>query len=94
MINKKTEKIIFEIFRLCDKTVWLEDWFDFQESFEKILKKFGYDLYPIYFGKTKKEFIADKKKLYQKWIKDKKKGEKRHKKPIVYVKDRPQGLIS
>lgn len=69
----KTEKMIKEIFRLCDQTVWMEDWFDFQESFEKILKKHGLDLYPIYFGKSKKEFIANSKKLYDKWIADKKK---------------------
>ena len=92
MKNKKnqTEKMLCEIFRLCDKTVWLEDFFDFQEAFEKILQKHGYDLYPIYFGKTKEEFIYNRKKIYDKWVSDKQKSEKRSKKPIVYIKNRPQ----
>ena len=85
--------MIYEIFRLCDGTVWLEDWFDFQEAFEKIIKKHGLDLYPIYFGKSKKKWIAAKKKMYNKWIKDKEKGEKRHKKRIVYIKNRPHGRL-
>lgn len=93
MKKKETEKMIREIFQLCDKTVWLEDFFDFQEAFEKILKKHGLDLYPIYFGKSKEKFIADKNKIYDKWVKDKAKGEKRHKKPIVYIKNRPQGKL-
>ena len=88
--KEDTEKMICEIFRLCDGTVWLEDWFEFQKSFEKILKKFGYDLYPIYFGKTKTEFMKSKKELYDKWIADKKKADARKSKPIVYIKDRPQ----
>ncbi len=54
----ETEKMIYEIFRLCAGTVWLEeDWFNFEKSFEKILKKFDYDLYSTYFGKTKVEFM-------------------------------------
>lgn len=88
----KTEKMIYEIFRMCDETVWMEDFFDFQEGFEKILKKFGYDLFPIYFGISKKEWLKKKKEIYEKWIADKKKAQKRHKKPIVYVKGRPQKL--
>lgn len=89
----ETEKMIYEIFRLCDGTVWAEDWFDFQKSFEKLLKKFGYDLYPIYFGKSKKEWEKERKEVYEKWVADKKKKEKRQSKPIVYIKGRSQGLL-
>jgi 5'-deoxynucleotidase YfbR-like HD superfamily hydrolase len=85
-----TEKMIYEIFKLCDRTVWMEDWLEFQKTFEKILKKFGYDIYPIYYGKTKKEFMKAKKEVYNKWLEDKKEKEKRMKKPIVYIKNRPQ----
>jgi hypothetical protein len=88
----ETEKMIYEIFRLCDGTVWLEDWFDFQKSFEKILKKFGHDLYPIYFGKSKKEFIKHRKETYDKWVGDKAKQVERSKKKVAYIKDRPQKM--
>ena len=90
--KNKTEKMIYEIFRLCDKTVWLEDWHEFQETFEKILKTFGYDLYPIYFGKTKEDWMKQKKEVYDKWVADSEKAKKRAKKPIVYIKNRPQKL--
>lgn len=73
--KEKTEKMICEIFKLCDSTVWIEDWLDFQKSFDKIVKKFGYNLYPIYFGKTKAEFIKSKKEVYDKWVSDKKKSD-------------------
>lgn len=89
----ETEKMIYKLFKLCDQTVWLEDFFDFQKSFEKILKKFGYDLFPIYFGMSKKEWMKKKKEIYEKWIADKKKAKERDKKPIVYIKNRPQGKI-
>jgi hypothetical protein len=89
----ETEKMICEIFKLCDGTVWLEDWFDFQKSFEKILKKFNYDLYPIYFGKTKAEFKKQSKEVYNKWLADNKKKQERSKKPIVYIKGRSQGRL-
>lgn len=78
----ETQKMIYDIFKLCDETVWMEDFFDFQKSFEKILKKFGYDLYPIYYGGTKKEFIKKRKEVYNKWIADKNEQKKRIKKPI------------
>lgn len=87
---KDIEKMIFELFSLCDKTVWIEDWLDFHKSFEKILKKFGYDIYQIYYGRSKKEFMTTKKELYHKWQADQKKKEIRMKKPIVYIKNRPQ----
>lgn len=76
MKSKKedTEKMIYDIFKLCDGTVWVEDWKDFQKSFEKILKKFGYDLYPIYFGKTKAEFMKAQKELKNKTVGVKKKA--------------------
>ena len=47
----ETEKMLFEIFRICDETVWLKDWNGFQKSFGKIIKKYGYDLRKIYFEK-------------------------------------------
>ncbi len=86
------EKMIYELFSLCDKTVWMEDWLDFHKSFEKILKKFGYELHLIYYGKSKKEFMAAKKELYNKWLEDKKQKEKRMKKPIVYIKNKSQKI--
>lgn len=46
----KTEKLIYDIFRLCDKTVWLEDFKKFQSEFEGILKNRGYNLWKIYFN--------------------------------------------
>ena len=71
MDKKQIEKLIFQIFKLCDETIWLEDWFEFQVAFEKILKKFGLDIYPIYFGvKDKKEFMRTRKALHDKWISD------------------------
>lgn len=60
-MKAKTEKLIYDIFRLCDKTVWIDDWKDFHKSFDKIVKKFGYDLNSIYFNK-KKVFKKNKNK--------------------------------
>ena len=71
MDKKQTEKLIFQIFKLCDETVWIE-------AFEKILKKFGLDIYPIYFGvKDKKEFMRTRKALYDKWFSDSEMQKKR-----------------
>lgn len=50
MTKKETEKMLYDIFRLCDRTVWLEDFPDFQKTFEKIIKKRGYNLWKMYFG--------------------------------------------
>lgn len=87
---RDTEKMLHDLFKLCDSTVWLEDWLDFHNAFEKILKKNGYDLYTIYYGKSKKEFMSAKKEIYSKWLDDKRQKEKRMKKPIVFIKNRPQ----
>ena len=92
MKTKKTptEKMICEIFKLCDETVWVEDWLEFQKAFEKILKKFGHDLYPIYFGKSKKEFIKTQKATYAKWFADNKKKKARNKTNTVWVKGKEE----
>ncbi len=89
--NISVEKLIYDIFRLCDRTVWMEDWQDFQDSFEGILIKRGLDLYMIYHGKSKEEFHCDSKAAADKWLLDKAKKVSRSKKRIVYIKDRPQG---
>lgn len=63
----KTECMLWDIFRLCDKTVWCEDWLEFQEGFEKILKGHGHSLWKIYFGVPSKG--AWRKKCLKAWKK-------------------------
>ena len=79
--------MIYDIFRLCDRTVWCEDWLDFQIAFEKIIKKFGYDLNLIYYGNKKTAWL---KKKEDNGIADKNKKKERAKKPIVYIKGKAQ----
>ena len=92
----KTEKMIYDIFRLCDKTVWLEDFLDFQKGFEKILKKRGYNLWKIYFGVPSEEVWRQKcKKSWEKYQKaDHTKTERRKRKNpnVYYIKNRAYKL--
>jgi hypothetical protein len=62
----ETEKMLYHLFRLCDETVWVDDWPAFMKSFEKILKKFGYDIYSIYFGRNKTDYLNIRKKEIEK----------------------------
>lgn len=66
----KTEQLLHDIFQLCDKTVWLDDFKEFQLAFEGILKKRGYNLWKIYFGvnserEWKRKFHKSLKKYQQ-----------------------------
>ena len=64
----ETEKMLWDIFRLCDETVWIADMLDFQKVFEKILKKRGYNLWKIYFGVPSEKAWREKcRKSYEKY---------------------------
>lgn len=63
----KTEKLLYDIFRLCDRTVWLEDFKEFQKEFENILKANNYNLWKIYFNvPSEKVWLA---KCQKSWLK-------------------------
>lgn len=86
----KTEDLIYEIFRLCDRIVWEEDFPRFQKAFEIILKAKGYNLWKIYFNvSSEKEWRIKCRKSWEKY----KKAEKRRKKhdndpKNYYIKDK------
>ena len=52
--RKKIEKMLFRIFRLCDMTVWVDDWWDFDAGFKEIAKEYGFDMEKIYYKQHKK----------------------------------------
>ena len=86
----KSDKLIFDIFRLCDKTIWLEDFKEFQTQFESILRKGGYNLWRIYFGvETEREW---REKCLASWTKYdkayKKKKSKEKDSKHYYIKNR------
>lgn len=60
--KKEVEKMIYYLFRVCDETVWLNDWAVFEKKFGEITQKFGFDLYKIYHGKTLAEMQSQYKK--------------------------------
>jgi hypothetical protein len=51
----KIEKMIHNLFRLCDETVGLSHFIEFEDSFSKVVNKAGYDLHKIYYGKPYQE---------------------------------------
>ena len=85
-----TESLLYDIFSLCDKTVWLEDFKEFQKTFEGILRKRGYNLWKIYFGvSSEKVWIKKCLKSWQKYEKASQKKKAREKDPDhYYIKNR------
>jgi len=49
-IKEGTKDLLFEIFRLCDKTVDMNEWDLFVKQFEKICKDYKYDINEIYYS--------------------------------------------
>lgn len=75
--KKEVEKMIYDLFRVCDRTVWLDDWSRFEKEFGEVTEKFGFDLYKIFYGKTTAEMkVVNEKKNTPKGI-NKKKGKLR-----------------
>lgn len=62
--------MLYELFRLGDGTVWLEDWEQYEDSFAEILEKYGYDLYLIYHGKTKEQLNEERDKRREKALRE------------------------
>lgn len=56
--RKEIEKMIYRLFRLCDKYVELKHSVEFEDECSKVVKKFGHDLHQIYYGKTYEEMKA------------------------------------
>lgn len=48
-----TEKLIFNLFKVCDKYIDVDDFVDFESEFAEIVLEFtGMDLYEIYYGEN------------------------------------------
>ena len=86
----KTEKLLYDIFRLCDGTVWCEDWLEFQEGFKNILMKYNYNLWKIYFGVPSRRVWRKKcRKTWKKYLDFQKKAKARQKdSKHYYIKNR------
>ena len=82
--------MLIAIYDLCDRTVWFEDWYDFHRDLEKVFKRHGFDLYETIYGKDKRTWMKERRSTYAKWKSDFGIKAKRGRKPIIYVKDRPQ----
>lgn len=54
----KIDKMIHDMFRLCDEYVGISVFIEFEDKFSKVAKKAGYDLHKIYYGKTYQEMKA------------------------------------
>jgi len=59
----KEETMVWEIFRLCDEYVWIDDFVEFEDKFGRITKQSGIDLHKIYYGKS----YSEMKKTYARY---------------------------
>lgn len=70
--KKAIEKLIYNIFRVCDSWVDIEVFVRFEDEFSKETRKFGFDLHKIYYGKS----FAEMKKKYTRYNELKKTSKK------------------
>ena len=57
-LETEIQKMIYELFRLCDGYVELKHFVQFEDEFSKVVKDGGYDLHQIYYGKSYDEMKA------------------------------------
>jgi len=50
--KKAVEKLIYNLFRVCDSWVYVDDFVRFEDDFSKETSKFDIDLHKIYYGKS------------------------------------------
>ncbi|OFY87776.1 MAG: hypothetical protein A3F72_02740 [Bacteroidetes bacterium RIFCSPLOWO2_12_FULL_35_15] len=67
--KKKIEKMIHDLFRVCDCWVDIDCFVRFENDFCKAVKKHGFDLHQIYYGKS----FAEMKRTYKRYDELKKK---------------------
>lgn len=69
MKKQEIEKMIYDIFRICDSHVDIGLWDDFHKEIEKTLKKRKLDIWKIYYGMSEKQFRKSCLDDYIKWSK-------------------------
>jgi hypothetical protein len=57
------EKMIYDLFKVCDETVDIKSFVNFENEFSKVIKGYGFDLHQIYYGKSFEEM----KKTYRRY---------------------------
>lgn len=57
--EQKIYKMVWQLFHLCDKNVPSNVFNKIRDEFEEVIRQYGYDLYEVYYGMVKKDWIEE-----------------------------------